>query len=333
MDSLSFLLDGIPPEIWLHHIFPYLIGGWMSVSKSYFSLAVTVAFSSPRVSHYDMLQVFHAIIERDDKELLEVAINGSNFEDVTEKEFNSGVFIATSNNSHQCMPLLLQNKKIDEDSHKFVVEATRSGNIQVLRQLLAQSNLKFHNSVVLFLAAKCGQLEAIKVLLEDDRDLQVQQYTFISMLNEAITSGHSDVVEYFLNSAYLTYIDSAVYAAINAHRVDFVERLFQDPRVSLLPDMLLTAIGDDVPECVELFLNYGIVPAEVDLMETVLCNSVKSLPILLKDGRVDPTSKNYEVLRCAINFKKKDIVEILLADPRIQIEDLDQGLKAQLDAL
>lgn len=323
---MLFLLDGIPSEIWLQHIFPYLIGSWMSVSKNYLSLAVTTAFSSPRVSRHKMLVVYQAIIELDDEELLKRAMKGPSFEDVSEDEFNSGVFIAASSNSYKCMPLLLQHKKLSIYQHRSICEAAQFGNIQILRQLLAQPGLNYHSSVALFKAARCDQLEAIKVLLEDHRDLNEHESTFLSMLCEAVSAGYIEIMEFLLNSNYLTYIESAVYAAINFFRADLVERLFQDPRVSLSPDMLLHAVTEDADEIVELFLNYGIMPTEVDLKEAISSNAAGSLRVLLEDGRADPTMNNFELLREAIDGRNKQIIDLLLADPRMEIEHLNQDL-------
>ncbi len=305
----------------------------MSVSKSYFTLAVTTAFNSPRVLHSHTVILFNSVIALDDRENLEKALKGPNFEDLASIEFDDGVSIAARLNSHRCMPLLLQHKMFNLHQHHAMREAVCNGSLEVLRLLLAHPGLDYTIFRLLLTAAQRGQVAAIKVLVEDFPNAESNEAAFSAMLRESIRENQMNVMEYLLNGDFSMDIDYGIHTAINEHRADIVERLYQDPRATVSTNMLQNAIEVDTADIVELFLNYGVMPQTVDLLEAVHANAPNALRVLLKDGRVDPSNSNYWALRVAIERNEKELVDVFLADPRLDESELPQDLIDMLHTL
>jgi ankyrin repeat protein len=184
--------------------------------------------------------------------------------------------------------------------------ACMTDNVNVVRLLLAHPKIDptAVDSAALIVASSSGHYDVVKLLLNDGRaDPTAQDYR---ALKQACKYDHEGVVRRLLLDKRITVSLNRVldWACINGS-FNIVRMLFEE----------------------------GVDPNSEDqqcIIYAVLCEHSDILRFLLDDGRVDPSNNNNEALRRV--KRRRDIAEMLLADPRVQSTLKEQEIdKAEIE--
>uniref|UniRef100_A0A6C0JW22 Ankyrin repeat protein n=1 Tax=viral metagenome TaxID=1070528 RepID=A0A6C0JW22_9ZZZZ len=122
------------------------------------------------------------------------------------------------------------------------------------------------------------------------------------ILEFAIKSGNSEAVRLLLQSPDIRAPTEAdLRDVIQSREPEILQIFLNDTRVVLYPQVFISIISE---------YDYAGPTKRKQLEE--------KLQMLLEDGRIDPTFHNNEAIREAYKRKEWDIVNMLLADPRVQ---------------
>lgn len=183
-------------------------------------------------------------------------------------------------------------------------EAAVHGSLDVLRFLLDNSDKGpgYMNNLVIYNAAKYGQAEAVRMLLEDGRfdPAAVKEGT---IMGAAAKRGHIEVVKILLADPRVdpTAVENyALRAAADTNKPDVMRVLLADPRVDP------TAMDNEVATSVLSNASRG---------------SLETLELLLADPRFDPSFNDNQVLRGARSPWDDQAVRMFLAHPRIRLSN------------
>ncbi|XP_057299481.1 uncharacterized protein LOC130630100 [Hydractinia symbiolongicarpus] len=199
----------------------------------------------------------------------------------------------------------------------------------------------------LYLAALCGHLENVKILVENkaDVDLQIKQKED-SPLHIAVGRGHTTIIEYLLKQGadinLMNTEGTPLYLAVDSNRMSCVKLLIDNNAdVNMYVEMCGTPLWRGVAKkdknVIELLLNNE---ADVDLQKerdnsTPLYKAVdlkweEGVKLLIANAAdINISNNDYPPLSRAVLNKSKNIVELLLSNGA----DINALSKSNLTAL
>jgi hypothetical protein len=240
-----------------------------------------------------------------------------------------------------------------------VLKCARKGWFEAALLALEQGNgdpSEFNNQA-LFFSARDGAVELARALLGDQRVLDGRNLDHY--LQTAVQGGHVEVVECFLLADVWSTRDAlqkALCLAAELNLPEVVALLLKDDRVDPTANRqeALIAASRCSLDCIKVFLEDGRVDLSADDSAVLLrsaqsggttldfllqqdgvdpsADDSKALRIaaksgqsnavynLLVDGRADPSARDCEAVRCAGGRNKAIIVDLLLRDPRVNLD-------------
>jgi ankyrin repeat protein len=127
-----------------------------------------------------------------------------------EYEDNSALYLACRYNVIEIFELLIEDQKIDLSKNDYLEVASRYGNLYIVVKLLKTNkiNPSANNSHCLYIAAKEGHIDIVKVLLKDPRVNSKKSLA----LSHSIYNNHIDITELLLKDKNIDVTESDHYA-------------------------------------------------------------------------------------------------------------------------
>lgn len=201
--------------------------------------------------------------------------------------------------------------------NEFFLAAAEHGDVNVIKKILAHSCVDA-NSIAIDLAARAGHVEVVRLLLKDGRINPGADDNYA--IRWAARRGHTEVVRLLLEDGRVDPTDvndEAIRLAIQKGHVEIVKLLIEhgcDPDDS---NSIATAAERGHTDMVKLLLHY-VSPRAIDIGTVVADGYTEIVRLLLDDEQFDPCVESNVALRTAIAYDHAEILEMLMADPRVK---------------
>ncbi|KAL0487991.1 ankyrin repeat-containing protein [Acrasis kona] len=231
-----------------------------------------------------------------------------------------------------------------------------NNNAQKLRNILLDGSLNFNvicDDCIWFGFYRNAPLDVIKLLLEKVKsccfshneialcisachsDSKVVAMILQTTLNKSSTEELKIAIKLAVRHNNITFFNIIKIEVDNAFFVDYgpdilrtactdqneilnkLFELFPVTRNYVLRDLFQLAVSCSVIKSVKFLLRMGVKPTFNDLLVACKRNDVNTAQILIEKGNVDPSMKNNILLKEAIQFKRRDLMRLLLADDRV----------------
>ncbi|KAJ2993033.1 hypothetical protein HDV02_002705 [Globomyces sp. JEL0801] len=223
--------------------------------------------------------------------------------------------------------LLLDYTNVDpsNDHNIALLEAIRNHDQDIIKILLNDSRVdpSTRDNEFLILACSNNQIETVGMLLNDKR---VDPTSFDNQsLRRATRYGHQSVVSVLLNDPRVdpsSRDNEALISAARHNHSTIFRLLLNDERVNPSArnnQALRIAIQYGYQDILKLLLNDSRVEFIQDnelLVEAVNCDT-NIVRMLLNDTKLDPSAAYNRLLRLAVEYGHKEIVDKLLNDVRV----------------
>jgi ankyrin repeat protein len=186
---------------------------------------------------------------------------------------------------------------------------------------------------VLIVCADIGRLEAVKELLECLYEVVTQSSEFNNPFNSALhgacSNGHLEVAEVLLLDPRFSFHDQqfneTLKVAAKNGRCDVVDLLVRDDRVNPGFDKTFAfkyyCGAGDIGRVQELQADPELAEMHSAVKLACLFGRESIVELLLADPRVDPSAKENEAIRVTCCNGNEGVAELLLADPRVDPSD------------
>ncbi len=187
-------------------------------------------------------------------------------------------------------------------AQKMLITAAAEGDCQTVRKLLEEGVRcdvvgDFDARVPIHYAARYGQLECIKVLLEYGADIHAEDIESETALTLAVAWGHTECARYLLEQG----------ANVNACAVDGTPLIYAAQRGNVECVSFLLEQGADVNTSV----SYG----KTALKQAVRCNSVPCVKLLVEHGAgvTETDFFGFDEMMLAVQIGNEECIQLVLS--------------------
>lgn len=248
-----------------------------------------------------------------------------------DKRFSYFLEISILERNLEIFSVLLSDPRSNPGEYKNTTlrRAIGSGIPEIVRMLLADKrvNPADDNGSSMYMAWRSNR-EILQMLLDDGRaEADSLQY----ILNRSIHEGKMDIINLLLsheNSVKNISIESAFEIALHYGNIEIAKLFINDGSLTINDELsnkwLILAIRGGVLDMVKFViedLNANPAFNHNEPLRTAAEGNADIVIYLLELPGVDPTDNNNAALTVACKFMRYGIVDILISDPRVQIND------------
>lgn len=205
--------------------------------------------------------------------------------------------------------------------HNALITASEEGQLEVVKILLNDKRVVYKNLYAAFdYACAHNRVEVVKLLLPK---VKPEDYDNAAII-EAANYNAVEVVRVLLADSRVNpgakTSEALLRAAMNGH-IEVVKALLESPEVNPLESCALTfAASNGYPEIVKILLRDPRVKGKYNQAEVLDCafqsDNGNVIKVLLKELRIDPREDLNDLLLLACESGKVNTLKVLLADPR-----------------
>jgi hypothetical protein len=297
-DSRGGLLNNIHALKFFTPIYANLISYMLNIGENMSTLSehIRSADPNPECDHFELANIFTVSLGQDI------------------------VDISMSNQSH-IVKRLLQLNGIDPSAQndQALINAVTHNEIDIVKMLLNNNkvNPNCHNGEPIIIAARSGYLEIVEILLNDSRvdpSLRNSQ----AIINCVDTTNVKNIILFFpVKQHRIVY--NRIKQNSKIKHLEILKLMLKNPKINPSTQnnkTFITAVVSKNYEAVKLLLkDIRVNPFDQNFSALERC-------IILKDTKLNPCYKNNMLLINATKNYDIKLVELLLTDPRINLDDI-----------